>query len=51
VRHFDSLLSLDALRDNFSPEELGVVKRGNRLSILPVSSSSAEQLFALLESA
>ena len=51
LRHFDSLLSLDALRDNFSPEELGVVKRGNRLSILPVSSSSAEQLFALLESA
>lgn len=50
VRHFDSLLSLDALRDNFSPEELAVVKRGNRLSILPVSASSAEQLLALLES-
>jgi predicted RNA-binding protein with PUA-like domain len=30
---------------------LGVVKRGNRLSILPVSPSSAEQLLALLESA
>ncbi len=51
LRRFDSLLSLDALRDNFSPEELGVVKRGNRLSILPVSPSSAEQLLALLESA
>ena len=51
VRHFASLLSLDALRENFNPEELGVVKRGNRLSILPVSPSSAEQLLALLESA
>lgn len=51
VRHFASLLSLDALRENFSPEELGVVKQGNRLSILPVSASSAERLLALLESA
>lgn len=50
LRHFNTLLSLDALRESFSPEELGVVKRGNRLSILPVSPSSAEQLLILLES-
>jgi predicted RNA-binding protein with PUA-like domain len=48
VRHFERLLSLDRLRENFSPDELGVVKRGNRLSILPVDSASAERLLSLL---
>ena len=51
LRHFDTLLSLDALKEHFSPEELGVVKRGNRLSILPVPEASAERLLALLEPA
>ena len=49
VRHFERLLSLDNLRENFSPDELGVVKRGNRLSILPVDSASAERLLSLLD--
>ena len=49
VRQFARLLSLDTLRENFSPEELGVVKRGNRLSILPVSAASAERLLSLLD--
>jgi predicted RNA-binding protein with PUA-like domain len=51
IRHFERLLSLDSLRDNFSPDELGVVKRGNRLSILPVSPISAERLLSLLDAA
>jgi len=50
VCQFERLLSLDSLRENFSPDELGVVKRGNRLSILPVEPSSAERLLDLLES-
>ena len=49
LRHFDTLLSLDALKEHFSPEELGVVKRGNRLSILPVPEASAQRLLGLLE--
>ena len=49
LRSFPNLLSLDALRESFSPEELGVVRRGNRLSILPVSAHCAERLLALLE--
>lgn len=49
VRHFERLLSLDNLRENFSPDELGVVKRGNRLSILPVDAASAERLLSLLD--
>ena len=49
LRHFQRLLSLDSLRESFSPDELGVVKRGNRLSILPVNIATAERLLSLLE--
>ena len=47
-RTFDQLLSLDAMRDAFTPEELMVVRRGNRLSILPVADATAARLMALL---
>ncbi|MFO7627985.1 MAG: EVE domain-containing protein [Prochlorococcaceae cyanobacterium] len=49
LRTFAELLSLEQLRQQFSPEELGVVRKGSRLSILPVSDACAERLFALLE--
>jgi predicted RNA-binding protein with PUA-like domain len=45
---FAELLSLDALREQFSVEELPVVRQGNRLSILPVPEASAERLLSLL---
>ncbi len=48
-RSFGRLLSLDELREQFSVEELTVVRRGNRLSILPVPQAAAERIFALLE--
>jgi len=48
LRRFPRLLSLEELRNAFTPEQLGVVKRGNRLSILPVSEESAERLLAML---
>ena len=48
-RHFPAPLSLDTLRQRFQPEELAVVKRGNRLSILPVDDAIAERLLTLLE--
>ena len=41
---FAELLSLEQLRDQYSEDELGVVRRGNRLSILPVVDSTAERL-------
>lgn len=47
-RTFRRLLSLDALREEFSPEQLSVVRRGNRLSILPVPPEAAARLYALL---
>ncbi len=48
---FARLLSLDALREEFSEQDLPVVRRGNRLSILPVPDASAARLFGLLEAA
>ncbi|MFQ6538360.1 MULTISPECIES: EVE domain-containing protein [Aphanothece] len=48
-RTFAQLLSLEALKDSFSEEELGVVRRGNRLSILPVSEATATRLLRMLE--
>jgi len=50
LRTFQRLLSLEVLRESFDEQELGVVRRGNRLSILPVSEPSARRLYALLGS-
>ena len=45
---FPAMLSLEVLRESFSVEDLVVVRRGNRLSILPVSDASAARIFTLL---
>jgi predicted RNA-binding protein with PUA-like domain len=50
VGRFAELLSLDQLREQFSVEELPVVRQGNRLSILPVPEASATRLLELLGS-
>ena len=49
VREFPRLLTLETLRDTFSVDELAVVRKGNRLSILPVPEPTAARLFTLLE--
>ena len=41
---FGELLSLDQLRASYNEEQLPVIKRGNRLSILPVPTTTAEDL-------
>jgi predicted RNA-binding protein with PUA-like domain len=48
VGRFAELLSLDQLREQFSVDELPVVRQGNRLSILPVPEASATRLLELL---
>ena len=48
LRTFGRLLSLEELREQFDPETLPVVRRGNRLSILPVEEASALRISALL---
>ena len=46
---FAEMLSLDRLRELVTVEELAVVRRGNRLSILPVPEAVAERLFRQLD--
>jgi predicted RNA-binding protein with PUA-like domain len=49
VRAFDRQIDLTELRDRFTPEELLVVKQGNRLSVMPILANIAEQLLQLAE--
>ncbi len=49
LRTFARLLSLEELRQSFTDQELVVVRRGNRLSILPVPEATASRMYSLLE--
>lgn len=49
VRSFDRQIDLTELRDLFTPEELLVVKQGNRLSVMPILDYIAEQLLQIAE--
>lgn len=40
-------ITLNTLKSLFSPEELWVVRRGNRLSVMPVAESVAEKICAI----
>ena len=44
---FPQMISLATLKQEFTPEELGVVKTGNRLSVMPISIASAEKIKTL----
>jgi predicted RNA-binding protein with PUA-like domain len=48
LQTFPAILSLSSLREQFSAEELLVVKQGNRLSVLPVSVKTADRILALV---
>ena len=48
-RRFPRLISLDELREHFDEDSLPVLRRGNRLSIVPVSEASAGRLLELAE--
>jgi len=48
LQEFPRLLPLDALRNSFSPDELLVVRPGNRLSIVPVEEAVAQRLLQML---
>ncbi len=50
VEAFPTFLSLEMLRQKFSPEELVVVKQGNRLSVMPVEEPVAQQILAMARS-
>ncbi|MER3434066.1 MAG: EVE domain-containing protein [Leptolyngbya sp. ERB_1_1] len=42
------LISLDQLRQTFTPDELMVVRPGNRLSVLPVAAEMVDRILALI---
>lgn len=44
---FADIITLDQLKATFSPEDLLVVKRGNRLSVMPVEIEVAEKILAI----
>jgi predicted RNA-binding protein with PUA-like domain len=46
---FQTMLTLEALRQHFTPEELLVVRQGNRLSVIPVETAVAHKLLNLLK--
>ena len=47
VQQFAELIPLDTLRETFTPDELLVVKRGTRLSVIPVDEVVAERILAI----
>ncbi len=46
---FPQLIGLEQLKQMFSSEELGVVRTGNRLSVMPVDAAIAQRIIALVE--
>ena len=48
VGEFGSLLSLDQLKELYDEDQMPVIKRGNRLSILPVPDATAQDLLSRL---
>ncbi|HEY9818363.1 MAG TPA: EVE domain-containing protein [Candidatus Obscuribacterales bacterium] len=50
VRKFTDIITLDHLRDTFSPDDLWVVRRGNRLSVIPVPGAIAEKILEMAQS-
>ncbi len=49
VSTFDRQIDLTELRDRFTPEELLVVKQGNRLSVMPILENIADKILQLTE--
>ncbi|MCG8364343.1 MAG: EVE domain-containing protein [Pseudanabaenales cyanobacterium] len=49
VETFATYISLDTLKQTFEPDQLLVVKRGNRLSVMPVDEVAAEKILAIAQ--
>jgi predicted RNA-binding protein with PUA-like domain len=47
VEEFAKLISLDELKQEFSSDEILVVRKGNRLSVMPVSESAVEKILKM----
>ncbi|HIK16722.1 MAG TPA: EVE domain-containing protein [Leptolyngbyaceae cyanobacterium M33_DOE_097] len=47
---FPAIISLETLRQQFSPDDLWVVRNGNRLSVMPVPDAIAQKIIELAKS-
>ena len=47
VETFPAIITLDALRQAFNPDDLWVVRQGNRLSVMPVPEAIAEKILEM----
>ena len=47
VEKFSRIITLEELKRDFAAEELVVVRKGNRLSVMPVSTEAAEKLLRI----
>ncbi|MGB3265231.1 MAG: EVE domain-containing protein [Microcoleus sp.] len=47
VEEFARLISLDELKAKFSGDEILVVRKGNRLSVMPVSEGAAQKILKM----
>ena len=47
VEEFAKLISLDELKVKFTADEILVVRKGNRLSVMPVSESVAQKILKM----
>lgn len=47
VETFPQIITLETLRQLFSPDDLWVVRQGNRLSVMPVPEAIAEKILAM----
>ena len=47
VQAFPTLIALDVLREGFTPDDLWILRRGNRLSVIPVEAAIAQRLLQL----
>ena len=47
VEEFAKLISLDELKQKFSADEILLVRKGNRLSVMPVSEGAAQKILKM----
>jgi predicted RNA-binding protein with PUA-like domain len=47
VEEFTKFISLDELRQKFSDDEILLVRKGNRLSVMPVSEAAADKILKM----
>jgi predicted RNA-binding protein with PUA-like domain len=51
ITEFSRYIALESLKQEFNPDELILIRKGNRLSVLPISEEIYERILAIARSA